>query len=203
MAESQTKRSDTSKETGQSVATRGREQHQQALQNRQGGWFGDPFSMMDRIADDMDRSFERMLRDFGRPRRYWLARTPVHSVERQSIWSPRIEAFQRADQFIVRAELPGLKKDDVQVEVTDEMITIRGTRHDEHRDEREGYFHSEREYGEFYRSIPLPEGVITDNAQASFKNGVLEVAMPAPPADAHRGRRLEIKDQSAEAEQRR
>ena len=94
----------------------------------------------------------------------------------------------------MRADLPGLKKEDVQVDVTENAITIHGERREEHQDEREGYFHSEREYGQFYRTIPLPEGVITDSAQASFKNGVLEISMQAPPAEATRGRRIEIKD---------
>jgi len=193
MAESQTKRAETTKESSQAVAPRGREQT--GLQARQpGGWFGNPFSMMDRIAEEMDRSFDRMLRDFGIPRRSWMPSGRSSVMGRQEIWSPRVEAFQKGDQFVVRAELPGLKKDDVNVEVTDDTITIRGERRDERQEEREGYYHSEREYGEFQRTIPLPEGVISDNAQASFKDGVLEITMPAPPAEASRGRRLEIKE---------
>ncbi len=61
------------------------------------------------------------------------------------------------------------------------------------KEEREGYCHTEREYGQFYRFIPLPEGVISESAQGTFKNGVLEVSMQAPPTEASRGRRLEIK----------
>jgi HSP20 family protein len=196
MAESQTKRADASREAGQAVTPRGRDQT--GVHNRQvgGSWFGDPFSMMDRLADDMDRSFDRMFRDFGLHRRSSWPRTPFRPVTGQGggVWSPRIEAFQKGDQYIVRAELPGLKKDDVHVEITDDFVTVRGDRQEEHQEEREGYFHSEREYGEFSRTIPLPEGVITETAQASFKNGMLEITMPAPPAEANRGRRLEIKD---------
>jgi HSP20 family protein len=111
------------------------------------------------------------------------------------LWAPRIEAFQKNDQYIVRADLPGLKKDEVQVELTDEALTIRGERREQKEEEREGYYHSEREYGQFYRSIPLPEGVITESAKASFNNGVLEISMQAPPAET-RSRRLEIQEAS-------
>jgi len=146
------------------------------------------------MSEEVDRSFDRLFRGFGLPRQSWLASTPFKSAAGQGLWAPRIEAFQKGDRFIVRADLPGLKKDDVQVEVTENAVTLRGERHEEHEEEREGYFHSEREYGQFYRTISLPEGVITDSAQASFRNGVLEISMQAPPAEATRGRRLEIKD---------
>jgi HSP20 family protein len=102
----------------------------------------------------------------------------------------------------VRAELPGLKKDDIQVELKEDVITIQGSRKEEHEEEREGYYHSEREYGQFYRTIPLPEGVISESAQASFKDGVLEITMQAPPAEATRGRRVEIKDAATETQKK-
>ena len=108
------------------------------------------------------------------------------------MWSPQIETFQRGDQLVVRADLPGLSKDDVNVEVTDDSIVISGERRHEFEDEREGVYRSERSYGSFYRAIPLPEGAIGDNAKANFKDGVLEVTMPAPPREATRGRRIEI-----------
>jgi HSP20 family protein len=108
------------------------------------------------------------------------------------MWSPQIETFQRADQLVVRADLPGLSKDDVNVEVTDDAIVISGERRHEFEDERDGIYRSERSYGSFYRTIPLPEGAIADNAKADFKDGVLEITMPAPPRDARRGRRIEI-----------
>ena len=112
----------------------------------------------------------------------------------EQVWAPRIEALQNGDRFIVRAELPGLKKDDVQVELGENALTIHGQREEQREDQREGYYHSERQYGQFYRTIPLPEGVIAESAQAQFRDGVLEVTMQAPPAEATRGRRLEIKD---------
>ena len=116
------------------------------------------------------------------------------------LWTPRIEAMQKGDQFVIRAELPGLKKEDVQIDLGENALTIRGERREEHQEERQGYFHSEREYGQFHRTVPLPEGVIAETAQASFRNGVLEITMQAPPAEASRGRRLEITDESQSGE---
>jgi HSP20 family protein len=191
----------SSNEGGQTIARRDREKS--GLQRREGGGvFGSPFEFFDRMAEEMDRAFDRMFRDFGVPRQSWLARSPLRSSEREGLWSPRVEAFQKGDRFIVRADLPGLKKDDVQVEVTDDALTIHGERQAEHTEEREGFYHSEREYGRFHRTVPLPEGVISESAQATFRNGVLEVSIQAPPAEANRGRRLEIKEASESAEKK-
>lgn len=181
----------------QGVARREREKRDLQSWSPSSGVFGDPFEFMSRISEEMDRAFDRMLRDFGMGRRRaWLPRPLAGTRAGQDIWAPRIEAFQKGDRFIVRAELPGLRKDDVQVELIDDALTIRGERRAEHEEEREGYYHSEREYGEFYRSIPLPEGVISESAQAAFRDGVLEVTMQAAPAETSRGRRLEIKEGS-------
>jgi HSP20 family protein len=109
-----------------------------------------------------------------------------------SLWSPQMETFQRGNEFVVRADLPGLKKDDVKIDITDDSITIEGERREEHEEDREGYYRSERSYGSFYRVVPLPEGAITDSAKANFNNGVLEIVVQAPPREVSRGRRLEI-----------
>jgi len=106
--------------------------------------------------------------------------------------APRIEAFQNDSRFVVRAELPGLKKEDVNVNVTDQTIILDGQRKTEQEEDREG-FHTKRSYGSFHRAIPLPEGTITDSAEARFKDGVLVVTLQAPPSDVRQGRRVEIK----------
>jgi|SRR6266542_2288494 len=178
-------------EGGQTLSRRERENR--GLQ-RWDPSFASPFEFMDRMTDEMDRWFDRVSRDLGFPRRSWLSRREFGTPSRQGIWSPRIEAFQKGDRFIVRAELPGLKKDEVNVELTKDALTIHGQRREEHEEEREGYYHSEREYGEFHRTIPLPEGVIGESAQADFHDGVLEVSMQAAPSEANRGRKLEIKE---------
>jgi len=199
MAEAKTNRPETSRLT---IGSQRDPQQPGSLQRRQqqAAWTSNPFEMMDRLTEEM---FGRMFGDFMGPRRSWLGRSPFRSMQGQSqqgqdLWAPRVEAFQKGDRFIIHAELPGLKKDDVQVEVTDDQVIIQGERRENQQEEREGYYHSEVDYGQFYRQIPLPEGVIADNAQANFRDGVLEISMPAPPSEASRGRRLEIKEGSTD-----
>lgn len=194
MAETRANQSDTSRESGRGQALAHRERERQGIQRWESPRYGGPFDLFERITDEMDRTFGRVFRDLGFPGGGLLSRRSARGGP--GLWAPRIEAFQQADKFIVRAELPGLKKDDVQVELTDEAITIRGERRVEQQEEREGAYVTEREYGEFHRAIPLPEGVIGESAQATFKDGLLEVTLQAPPAEANRGRRLEIQDAS-------
>ncbi len=158
-----------------------------------------PFAFMRRFSEDMDRLFD----DFGFGSN-WLGPSfgrdffPRSLGEfRQSLWSPQIETFEREGQLVIRADLPGLKKDDVNVEITDDAITISGERREEDEERREGYYRSERAYGSFFRSIPLPEGVNAEDANATFNNGVLEITIQAPQLQS-RGRRLEIKEGGAE-----
>ena len=94
--------------------------------------------------------------------------------------APTVEVFQRGDRLIIRAELPGLSKEDIHVEVANDTITIQGERRQEHEERREDYFHSERSYGSFFRNILLPEGIEADKAEANFRDGVLEITIPAP-----------------------
>jgi HSP20 family protein len=153
-------------------------------------WRGDPFR---RWTNEMDRWFHDPARTgsgsaFGR-----------HLTS----WTPDVEAFQRRDQFVVRADLPGMKKEDVTLQIADDALTIEGERRFEHEDEREGYYRSERSYGRFCRVIPLPEGAIVDSAKATFREGVLEVVMQAPPKEVAGGRRLEISDSPASPPQTR
>jgi HSP20 family protein len=145
-----------------------------------------PFSIMSRFAEEMERMFE----DFGIGRG-WLGHRlrPGMGEIGQVMWSPQIEIFERGGQFIVRADLPGLTKDDVKVDITDEALIIQGERKQEHEEEREGWHRSERSYGSFYRSIPLPEGIKAEDAKANFRDGVLEISMPAPQRE---GRRRQI-----------
>jgi HSP20 family protein len=155
-----------------------------------------PFRMLDRFADEMDRLFD----DFGFGRLAFGPRSLSRAFESPSqgvssewqSWSPDVEVFHRDNELVVCADLPGLTKDDVKVDVTEDRLTIQGERKREHEDKREGYYRSERSYGSFSRVIPLPEGTITDQAKATFKDGVLEVTMPAPPEQVRRGRRLDI-----------
>jgi HSP20 family protein len=109
-------------------------------------------------------------------------------------WSPQIDVLEREGQFAVRADLPGLSKEDVKVDVTDDLLTIQGERKQQKKEEREGYCYSECSYGSFYRAIPLPAGAEASKATAQFHNGVLEIAMPAPTQGGKKARRLEVRE---------
>jgi HSP20 family protein len=149
-----------------------------------------PFRALERFADEVDRMFSDFgFGAFGRP----FGRS---AAESDLMWTPQIEVSQRNNELVVRADLPGLTKDDVKVDVTDDAIVIQGERRREQEEERGGVFRSERSYGSFYRAVPLPEGAIADQAKATFKDGVLEITLPAPPEQVTRGRRIEITDAS-------
>lgn len=153
-----------------------------------------PFRTLERFADQMDRIFE----DFGFGRSPFGGSNWFGAPQRAmpQLWAPDIEISQRDNELVLRADLPGLTKDDVSIDVTDDGITISGERRQEQEAERGGVYRSERTYGIFRRTIPLPEGAMADQAKASFKNGVLEITMPAPPEQVTRGRRLTITEGS-------
>jgi HSP20 family protein len=146
-----------------------------------------PFALMRRFMEDMEQQWPQL--GMGRGGQ-GMATTG------STFFSPPMEIFEREGHLVVRADLPGLTKDDVHVEVTNEALTIEGERRAEHEERQGGTFHSERRYGRFYRQIPLPEGVNADQVTASFKDGVLEISMPAPQRQA-RGRRIEIQSGAA------
>lgn len=106
-------------------------------------------------------------------------------------WSPQAEVFERDGKLIVRADLPGMKKEDIDIDIENDRITLRGERKTEHDENKQGFYRSERTYGSFYRTIPIPEGADTDAAKASFNDGVLEIAMPMP-EQTQRGKKLAI-----------
>jgi HSP20 family protein len=152
-----------------------------------------PLGMLERFADEMDRVFD----DFGFGRT-WLARpgrgwSGLRGRGEMDAWIPAIEVFQRNNELVVRADLPGLTKDEIKVEIADDTLTIHGERKREHEEEREGVYRSERSYGSFRRVVELPAGTMTDQAKAAFKDGVLEISMPAPSEQVRRGRQLDIK----------
>jgi HSP20 family protein len=169
----------------------------QRLTGRDASRVGHPFRTLERFADEIDRLFDDVGvgRSWLTPRsgRSWFS-TPLRSTNDQ--WAPEIEVYQRNNELVVRADLPGMKKDDVSVEIGEEQITISGERRQEQESERGGVYRSERRYGSFSRTIPVPSGAMTDQAKATFTNGVLEVTMPSPPEQT-RARRLEITDASA------
>jgi len=159
---------------------------------------GSPFTYMRRFAEEMDQLFE----NFGLQTGFRMPRllTRGHELLRREAglipaeWSPQIDILEREGQFAVRADLPGLSKEDVKVDIADDLLTIQGERKQEKKEEREGYCYSECSYGSFYRAIPLPAGADASKATAQFHNGVLEVSMPAQAQGGKKARRLDVRE---------
>lgn len=93
-------------------------------------------------------------------------------------WNPRVNMYEKADNIIVDAELPGIKKEDIDVRVEDHRLTIRGERKEEKETKEEDYYRKERTYGSFMRSFTLPTSVAADKVDASYKDGVLHLTLP-------------------------
>jgi HSP20 family protein len=95
-------------------------------------------------------------------------------------WVPSMDLVETDEHFVLRADLPGLSEEDVAIELEDNVLTVSGERKAEHEDKKEGFYRVERSYGQFRRSLTLPEGVDADGIEASFDKGVLEVRIPKP-----------------------
>lgn len=106
--------------------------------------------------------------------------------------SPGVDVYETDAEVVVKAEVPGVDKKDLDISVTDTDVTIKGeTRKDEEVRE-EGYYRRERRYGSFSRSVPLPGRVQTDKAKASFKDGVVEIRIPKTPEEQAKVRKIAI-----------
>jgi HSP20 family protein len=132
---------------------------------------GNPFSLMRRMSEEMDRAFGGFFGQTGSSTGSWL---------------PAIDVSEQNGQLQVHADLPGLKPEDIKVEVTSDSLILRGERKSEHEHRLGGAYRSERRYGEFYREIPLPEGANAEQAKAQFRNGVLEITVPVPQQASNR-----------------
>jgi HSP20 family protein len=105
-------------------------------------------------------------------------------------WVPAMDVVETDDHLILRADLPGLKREDVTIEIKDNALTISGDRRAEHEDKSEGFYRVERTFGHFARSLTLPRGVEADGVEAGFEDGVLEVRIPKP--EERKPHRVEI-----------
>ncbi len=131
----------------------------------------DPGSLMHRMFRDFDRLFEGGGFPFAHSFRKEMGEFP---------WSPQLEVAERDHHLVAKFDLPGVKKDEISVEFCDGGLTVSGERKHESEERRDDWFRSERTYGSFSRTIPLPEGVKPDDVKATFTNGVLELTMPLP-----------------------
>ncbi|MDX1982690.1 MAG: Hsp20/alpha crystallin family protein [Bryobacteraceae bacterium] len=151
-----------------------------------GFWDVSPFSLMRRFSEELDRFFE------NGP----FTKAAALPFETEG-WMPAIEVTQKNGTMMVKAELPGMKKEEIKVEAVPGGLVIEGERKHEAEEKREGYFRSERSYGKFYRSIPLPEGAEIEKAKAEYVNGVLEVSVPVPAAKKEERRQIPVETKAA------
>ncbi len=133
-----------------------------------------PIREIDEIFDEMEHHFEDV---FGRPffPVTWKRAPAVRA------WSPPLEVFEREDEYIVKAELPGMKKEEIDISVIGDTLTIKGERKTEKEAKEEDYYLCERCYGSFERSLSLPTAVETGKVEAKYENGVLEIKLPKIP----------------------
>lgn len=133
-----------------------------------------PFMDLTRWERDMDRMMEDF---FGRRVRPWWPEGWSRTNE-LDVRAPAVDVFEEKDDIVVKAEIPGMDKDNIQVNLTDHTLTIKGEKKKEEEVKEENYYRSERSYGSFFRTLELPKDVHADKVKATFKNGVLEVRMP-------------------------
>jgi HSP20 family protein len=141
-------------------------------------WGGHPLDTMMRLSRDMDQLMDSFFG--GRTGFPTFGRDRSVGSPAADLWSPRIEVRQQGESLLISAELPGITRDAVKIESTEEGIAISGERR-ETREEgggKQDYHLSERSYGSFYRVIPLPDGAQAEQAKASMRDGVLEISVP-------------------------
>jgi len=105
-------------------------------------------------------------------------------------WTPAMDLLETDDEFVLRADLPGMNESDVSIELEDNILTVSGERKAEREDKREGFYRMERAYGSFSRSLTLPKGIDPEAVSAAFDRGVLEVRVPKP--EQRKPRRISI-----------
>ena len=157
-------------------------------------FLANPFAAMRRMHEDMDQLFAQALGGVGGGLMAGGASGLGIGSLRSGMqaWSPAIEVKQQGNDLVVCAELPGMKPEEVQVELHQNELVIQGERRQEESSTQGGIHRTERRYGRFYRAIPLPEGVNAEQAQARFQNGMLEVTVPLPQQQQSRRRQIPV-----------
>ena len=139
----------------------------------------EPFRDMLSLRADMDRLFSSL---FG----------GTHE-EREGLWAPIVDIEEDNDNITVKAEIPGMNKDDIKVSVQSNILTITGERKHESETKNKTFHRVERSYGKFSRMITLPTDVDSDNVKANYKDGILSITLPKPEADKPKQIDVEIK----------
>ncbi len=137
---------------------------------------------------DPTREYLRLRDGLGRFMDY-----PLRALRREiGPWQPSVDVFERDDDIILRAEIPGIDPRNVDIRVTEATVSLKGAIQHERRTDDEGYYYSERHYGSFFRSISLPAMVKPDESRATYTNGVLELVMPVESHGKESGRRVYV-----------
>ena len=143
-------------------------------------------------SKDMERLFEEFLEDpfftgFRRRLPMWKRFKEFEGI------SPAVDMVDKKDEIVIKAEVPGVEKDDIHISLTENTITIKGETKKEKETKEEDYYYSERSYGSFARTLSLPEKVQTDKVKANFKNGILEIHLPKSPEAKTKEIKVEVK----------
>ena len=128
-----------------------------------------------RDLEEMQRRFDDILGWPFQPA-VWR-RTPTMEMG----WAPAIDVFEKDDKFVVKAELPGMKEDDINISVVGDTLTIKGERKAESESKEDDYYYCERSYGSFSRSLAVPSNVDAKKIEANYEDGVLEISLPKIP----------------------
>ncbi|NOY39509.1 MAG: Hsp20/alpha crystallin family protein [Nitrospirae bacterium] len=141
--------------------------------------------------EEMERWFEEDVfrRPFSLLGPSWLPRLRFPELEEIS---PVVDIYEEGDDVVVKAEMPGIKKDDVDVSLTDNTITISGEKKKEEKVEKKNYYRLERSYGSFTRTFRLPAEVQSDKAKAKFKDGILEIRVPKTEEAKKREKKVKV-----------
>jgi HSP20 family protein len=148
-----------------------------------------PFGLLRQMTSELDRMFDDP----------WSFRWPAIHLPKEAMWAPKVDIVEKDNRLITRVDLPGVKKEDVSVEVSDGQLVLSGERKNESEETKNNVYRAECNYGSFYRAVPLPDGVKPDDVQATFANGVLEVSVPLPVKPAANGKKIEVKDATGAA----
>lgn len=124
------------------------------------------FGRLSDLREEIDRLFDLPLAGFS-------ASSPWMSG-----WTPALDVYEDKDQFVVKAELPGMKKDDIEVSLHDGSLTLSGERKNQHENREEGVYRSERYFGRFQRTVDLPAAVADDKVKAEYRDGILSITLP-------------------------
>lgn len=149
----------------------------------------DPAREVDVLQSDMNRLFDAFFQGRGGNR------ASGGAIQR---WIPPIDLTEAEGEYVIRADLPGLAKEDIEIQLKDDVLTISGERRSEHQDNGEGFYRVERSFGRFSRSLDLPAGVDAASITAEFENGVLEVHVPKP--EEHQPTRVQIGSRDEQSE---